>query len=215
MKIFIGWSGERSKYIAGILEKWMPKIIQQIDIWYSEDIPRGRPWFDKIINELKDANFGIVCLTPENVNSKWLHFEAGAIQKQGVVFTLLYDLKIGDIKFPLVGFQSTKFEKDSFKSLINDINGMLKEKIDDTTLNYCFETVWQDIEKEMKKIPPPKKKEPKRDATEEKFDVILAALRNLELKMSEHEPPEYDPGNYDPELPYDPDYPPDYGYDGP
>ena len=45
------------------------------------DIEKGENW-DKILSqELEECRYGIVCLTPENINAPWINFEAGAIAK--------------------------------------------------------------------------------------------------------------------------------------
>jgi hypothetical protein len=47
----------------------------------AEEIGKGERWSINLAKELESSNFGLVCLTPENVNAPWLHFEAGAILK--------------------------------------------------------------------------------------------------------------------------------------
>ncbi len=40
---------------------------------------KGIHWFSQIVLELQRSNIGIICLTPESLNSNWLHYEAGAL----------------------------------------------------------------------------------------------------------------------------------------
>ena len=43
MKVFVSWSGELSKEIAEVLKKWIPCIIQSVEVFYSpEDIEKSR-----------------------------------------------------------------------------------------------------------------------------------------------------------------------------
>ena len=82
MKVFVSWSGELSKEIAEVLKKWIPCIIQSVEVFYSpEDIEKGDNWDATISSELSECNYGIICLTPENTMAPWINFEAGAIAK--------------------------------------------------------------------------------------------------------------------------------------
>ena len=82
MKIFISWSGQRSKNVAEYLRTWIPKVIQSVKLWMSsEDILAGDRWNRDIAVELEKSKFGIICLTPENMNKPWILFEAGALAK--------------------------------------------------------------------------------------------------------------------------------------
>lgn len=78
MKLFISWSGEFSRKVAECLSVWIPTIIQTVEVFYSpDDIAKGENWGNRLSEELEQSNFGIVCLTPENVLAPWIHFEAG------------------------------------------------------------------------------------------------------------------------------------------
>jgi len=80
MKVFISWSGERSRIIAEALREWLPAVIQSADAWLStQDIEKGSRPLDELTKELKGTSLGIVCLTPENLGERWIHFEAGAL----------------------------------------------------------------------------------------------------------------------------------------
>lgn len=49
MKVFVSWSGELSCQIAEVLKKWIPCIIQSVEVFFSpEDIEKGDNW-DKTI----------------------------------------------------------------------------------------------------------------------------------------------------------------------
>ena len=76
MKLFISWSGEFSRKVAECLSVWIPTIIQTVEVFYSpDDIAKGENWGNRLSEELEQSNFGIVCLTPENVLAPWIHFE--------------------------------------------------------------------------------------------------------------------------------------------
>src|SRR5689334_3268326 len=81
--IFISWSGDRSKAVALALREWLPMVIQSVDVWMSEtDIAKGSRSMLEVMQKLSAADFGLICLTPENQLRPWILFEAGAIAKQ-------------------------------------------------------------------------------------------------------------------------------------
>src|ERR1700674_605097 len=80
--VFISWSGNRSKHVAVALRDWLPVVIQAAKPFMSSgDIDRGSRWLGELTTVLEVTKVGIVCLTPENLNSAWLLFEAGALSK--------------------------------------------------------------------------------------------------------------------------------------
>ena len=63
-------------------------------------------------------------MTRENLNEKWILFEAGALSKtkDAHVCTFLLDLKPTDVEHLLVQFQATQFKKKDVWKLIRTIN---------------------------------------------------------------------------------------------
>ena len=81
------------------------------------------------MDELKQAvqsnSFGVLCITPENKDSPWMHFEAGALwrtEKDRHVCPLLFDIRPAEITGPLSQLQAKQFDKDGFRGLIKEIN---------------------------------------------------------------------------------------------
>lgn len=104
MKVFVSWSGELSCQIAEVLKKWIPCIIQSVDVFFSpEDIEKGDNWDKTISSELSECKYGIICLTSDNTSAPWINFEAGAIAKSldSKVTALMVNIKPSDIKGPL------------------------------------------------------------------------------------------------------------------
>jgi len=104
MKVFISWSGDKSKQVAEWIDTWLQCTIQSSDPWLSSrSIDRGATWFTEIMNELSDTSIGIICLTKENKDKPWILFEAGAIAKglsSSRVCTFLIDLEPIDLVNP-------------------------------------------------------------------------------------------------------------------
>src|SRR5262249_46316277 len=112
MKVFISWSGERSRAVAEALRDWLPQVIQVVEPWVSvADIEKGSRWGADIAGKLAECRVGLICLTPENLFAPWLLFEAGALAKtleQTSVCPYLLDLQFADIRDPLAQFQATR-----------------------------------------------------------------------------------------------------------
>lgn len=153
MQVFISWSGEASKFIAENLKNWLENVMQSLDPWLSVDITKGSRWSNEISARLEKSKIGIICLTKENLNEKWILFEAGALSKtkDAHVCTLLYELEPTDIEFPLGQFQHTKTTKEEVYKLLQTINEILdkqKEKfLKEQNLEEIFEKFWPDLEK--------------------------------------------------------------------
>ncbi|GAA4493321.1 hypothetical protein [Pseudaeromonas paramecii] len=151
MKIFISWSGKRSKAIAELMSDWLKCVIQASQPWIStRDIDRGAIWFSEINDKLKDVSVGIVCLTQENKNRPWILFETGALAKgltTNRVCTFLIDLKPEDLQDPLGQFNHTTPDKPGVWALIRTINDCLGDKaLDERILNQVFDTYWPQFE---------------------------------------------------------------------
>lgn len=191
MKVFISWSGEFSKKIALLIKDWAEQCIQSIEAFVSdEDIEKGENWSARLTNELSNTNYGIVCLTSDNISAPWIHFEAGAISKlvDSRISTIAVDIQYSEIKGPLSSFQNTKLEKDDMFSLLKSINSSIEKsgekKLSDDKLKNSFDAFWQTFNDKLKKLFDEHKKEPAKKQTsklqiqQETFDELLQLMRS-------------------------------------
>lgn len=129
MKVFICWSGRRSKELAEALRQWLPTVLTGIEPTYSPEITKGELWFDAINRDLNRSHAGIVCLTPENLGSGWFHFEAGALFKETAkIFTLLYKVHAPRLHGPLSHFQGTDVTKEELGKLIEALATLMGKR---------------------------------------------------------------------------------------
>jgi hypothetical protein len=147
MKIFLSWSGARSRTAAEVLKWWTRCVIQAARPWIStEDIDRGALWFSEINNGLSDTAIGIVCLTQENKDRPWILFEAGALAKglsNNRVCTFLVDLDPSDIRDPLAQFNHTQPKEEDMRKLARTLNRQLGDHaLDEAVLNDSFDAYW-------------------------------------------------------------------------
>lgn len=154
MKVFISWSGQRSKAVAEIFSDWLKCVIQASQPWIStRDIDRGAIWFSEINDKLKDVSVGVVFLTQDNKNKPWILFETGALAKgltTNRVCTFLIDLHPQDLQDPLAQFNHTTPNEGSVWELIRTINACLAEKaLDERILRQVFDIYWDQLNQKI------------------------------------------------------------------
>lgn len=157
MKVFLSWSGVRSKAVAELLREWIRCVLQATRPWVStRDLDRGSVWFGEINDQLKDTTVGVICLTQENKTRPWILFEAGALTKglsTSRICTFLVDLQPKDIEDPLAQFNHTFPRRDSMKGLIETLNNNLGQSaLDQRILTIVFDTYWPQFERDFSKI---------------------------------------------------------------
>lgn len=157
MKIFISWSGIKSKKFAEELKDWIPMVIQSAKPYFSpDDIEKGARWSIDIATELNSSQTGIICLTRDNLHSDWILFEAGALSKtidKTHVCPILFGISNIDVSGPLKQFQTTSFNKQDFMKLISLINSKLNEhKLAPKILERSFEMCWPEFEEKINTI---------------------------------------------------------------
>lgn len=158
MKVFVSWSGERSKGVAKALSRWLPELFQDLTSWMSSDsISAGAQWETELKESLRESRFGVVCLTPENIAAPWLLFEAGAVSTAMAasrVVPYCFGMKPTEVTPPLSMFQASTADRDGTYLLIQSINQQRDEgrAMDELRLNRVFEKWWPDLESELQKI---------------------------------------------------------------
>jgi hypothetical protein len=189
-KVFIGWSGERSKKVALELRAWIPKVIQRVEPWMSEqDIQPGALWLRELIGQLRETHFGILALTQQNMREAWIHFEAGALAnsvEESFVCPYLIDIEKGtDLTGPLTQFQARRADKEGTLALLGGINQTLGEsKLAETTLFQTFERWWTDLEKVIATLPKEQVSAQKR-SDRELLEEILQKVRIRDRKETD------------------------------
>jgi hypothetical protein len=157
MKVFLSWSGNRSRAITEVFKGWLPSVLQAIRPYFSpDDVTKGARWLTEISKELEESRFALLIITPENQEAPWLLFEAGALSKnfdRSKVCPLLFGgMDPVDVKGPLVQFQGAKFGKEEMKKVLKSINTELGESaLSSDTLENVFEKWWPELEEGVEK----------------------------------------------------------------
>ena len=191
MKVFISWSGERSKLLAVALREWLQPILQSVEVWMSEaDIDAGDRWGQEVARELSECNFGIICVTPENSKAPWVLFEAGALAKSldgSKVIPLLFELELRDISGPLAQFQAKKFDRSGLAEVANSINKSLPQAIADPILKSLLDAMWPSLQQKIEAIPKIENSARKTRSQSDILEELVASVRSFDSRLREME----------------------------
>ncbi|MBA3069023.1 MAG: toll/interleukin-1 receptor domain-containing protein [Hyphomonas sp.] len=189
MKVFISWSGERSKGVAVALRDWIPLVLQYAQPWVSEkDISAGERWALTVASELEASNFGIICVTPENLNSEWLLFESGALSKsmlEGKVIPLLFGLELSDLSGPLSQFQAQKLEQAGIHEVIRSINKVAEKGATQNIIDQLVPSLWPQLSKAIGDISSAVPTGKQRRNQQEILEELVTGVRGLNNRMRE------------------------------
>jgi hypothetical protein len=161
MHLFICWSGGRSRSLAQIMEKRLPRIIDGLIPSVSTQIEKGSLWFDEVRAQLEKSNAGLICLTPENVNSPWIHYEAGALAASlgagpgtTKIYTYLLGIGPSELSAPLAAYQSTVADRADTKLLVESIANAMGNPDVARALEQSYDVWWRGVQADIDKIPP-------------------------------------------------------------
>ena len=195
MRVFISWSGARAQVVAEALREWLVRVIQRLEPWVSSaDIRAGARWQTEISEILSNTKVGILCLTPENLNSPWLNFEAGALAKAiddaTYVRPYLIGLDPAAISLPIGQFQAKRADREGTKALVKTINSALKDgALPETQLYDAFETYWPRLWHTLESLPT---KENEAQHRREPLDLLEEILQIARGLARDRQPPMVD-----------------------
>ena len=183
VKVFISWSGEQSRQIALALYEWLPQTVQSAQPYMSEKGNEAGVLWDQILaSNLEESNFGIICLTPANLESRWINFEAGALSKavtQSRVVPLLYGLDNNDVGLPLSRFMMKRADKMGVWETVVAMNSHVGEdrRLPESVLSGTFESLWPKLEERFNAVSagPEARRRSDRELLEEILDLVRSS----------------------------------------
>jgi hypothetical protein len=190
VKVFISWSGPRSKEVASVLKATLPDILAgSVETFISsEDIHKGERGLAVIAKELNDTDYGIVVLTRSNVNAQWINFESGALGRSlgaSHVSPLLVDLSQKDVTGPLTQFQMTDAQsEDDVLKLFQDINSACERPIPVNAVSTLFTAHWPTLEQVISKSTEPDEADAPARSSDDLLEEILERVRGLDRSAS-------------------------------
>jgi hypothetical protein len=198
MKVFLSWSGSRSRAVAEALSDWLPQVIQSVDPWISSDIDKGARWIQEIASQLESMRIGIICLTQDNLSAPWILFESGALSKtkEAYVCTFLLDIRPASVEQPLGQFNHTAYQKEDVYRLLQTINKTVgssgERPLSEAQLEAAFEVWWPKLDLKLKAIGPAGTSEGNverrdRDVLEEILEIVRGIQRPTQPPAGESE----------------------------
>lgn len=152
MRIFISWSGERSRVVAEALSRFIPIVLQRARVYLADTmLEAGADWRTAITDAIRKSNFGISCLTKDNINSPWLAYEFGVMSlalEPTHLFPLLIDLSYADLVGPMASFQASRLEQSDMRRLLLKINRESEAPLPDEVFNESFDIFWRKFEQD-------------------------------------------------------------------
>lgn len=131
-KIFISHVTEDYE-LAKSIDKWLNrKLAGSVKVFISTDkedgIRGGMVWWDKIREELRNAELLVVVISSRSQTRPWIYFESGGAYFAGIpTIPLIIDMEISDFKPPLNLFQAYRMNSsDDMKAFFN----LVVEKFD-------------------------------------------------------------------------------------
>jgi hypothetical protein len=156
VKVFISWSGDKSRDVAHAFRGWLPSVLHAVDPFVSSrDIRAGTRWQVEIAAELDDTDFGLICVTKENQSEQWLNFEAGALAKSvdsSRVVPLAIDLAPVDIVNPLGQFQAMRLTQEEIAEVLISMNEASASPISEENLRKAVDKWWSELAEELDRI---------------------------------------------------------------
>lgn len=184
MQVFISWSGARSREIAEALRAWIPKVVQSVKPWMSDqDISAGARWLTEVSATINNTGVGLICVTPENQHNPWLLFEAGALSKtleQPCVCPLVFDMTPGQLTGPLTQFQANPLDRGGLGKVLSTINsGLGERRIDPQQLEEILEVWWPKLQERLAAILPASIPTASRTADDQLEEILMLAREQL------------------------------------
>jgi hypothetical protein len=192
MQVFISWSGPQANAVAEGLKDWLPRVLaQKVSCFVSSsDIESGQRGLNVIAEQLEQSEFGIVVVTPDNLEKPWINFEAGALSKafrdHAQVAPLLVGLAEQDVKQPLAQFQMRSATgRESVLQLVLSVNRAQSEPVDEETVKALFGLNWSAFEELVATARAMNTDEAPRRGTEDILEEVLGTVRGLQRQVND------------------------------
>jgi hypothetical protein len=140
------------------LKLWLKEVADVGDyITSTANLRGGRVWQRELFKLLDKAKFAIACITPDNAEAPWIHFESGAVVKKfdtddPQIFPICFGIGIRDISEPLQMYQGGEFSQKTIRELVEALWHAAGDQSSSTkSLRKCDEK-WPELETSIRTI---------------------------------------------------------------
>jgi hypothetical protein len=154
MAVFISSAGEQGRKVAGAFREWLPRMLPGIDVSAdTRDEKPGEAGLPALLSQLEKASLCLLFLTPQNVRSPWMYFEAGAMagKKHGPKIVPYLAGVSGSYLMagPLSQFSWVDGSRQGTWSLLRALNREMPEPRDEAELEHDFSNTWGWVKREL------------------------------------------------------------------
>lgn len=181
MRVFLSWSGDRSRAVADVLNDRLPDVVHSVDPWMSKDrLVAGLEWFPQIRQAVEECDSALLVVTPENQAQPWLNFEAGAFALASrAAVPLLVGMDESELQGPLTKLQAVSITDEA---LMEELLVGFAAVDQVTPARRAFTRLWPEILQAVENVaaqPPSDLNEPTPPRTEDQVAEALTILRQL------------------------------------
>jgi hypothetical protein len=187
LNVFIGWSGRKSFPVAQKLVVWLEEVIPNIKTWMSEELSPGTvAWFNDLNERLRQADFAVICVNPDNWDNPWLSYEPGVVigktHKEARVCPYLVDPYAlrRNLPEPLKLFWAAKPTKEGTYQLVEIIHKAANSPVSDKSakeVKRVFNRKWRELKKVIDDAAGPPPPPPSPDPAEYLDDFMKVSRR--------------------------------------
>jgi hypothetical protein len=153
--VFISWSGARSYKVARALTVWLKEVNQFVETLISEMIPSGAGFFLELTSMLRQADFAVVVVVPENWDNPWISLEPGVIIGKGAPacpYLVALNARRRDLPEPLKFLQAKTATYEGTYELVKDINAAAGSPLSELQLKKSFDEKWPELWEVIKSV---------------------------------------------------------------
>lgn len=159
----------------------------------DQDIKAGTNWSERIKRELANTTVGIICMTPENQDAKWINYEMGALSKEvkdgdsRVIPLLIGFSGTQEIGQPAASLNMVMLGAAGFKKIATSLNDVSEIKRDKPDLDLVSDMWWEQLGSPMEeaaKKSPPGEPEPRSEGA--MVAEVLETVRDIAKRTQDH-----------------------------